>query len=307
MNQMELNDRKIVYLVNPVSGTKKKDDLRKLIQAQTEARLISFEIADTNAKGDYGWLQDKIHREQITDVVIAGGDGTINQVVKALKEEPVRFGILPCGSGNGLALAAKIPKNPKKSLEVIFNNHVAPTDAFMVNNHFACMLSGLGFDAQVAHDFAKRETRGLITYTRESLKNYIKATPYQFEITIDGFTFFTEAFFISVANSNQFGNQFTIAPKASLHDGLLDVVIVQKMSKLKLPFAILRQIRGKNKLQQLVDDLQKKPVLYFQASELQIKNIQHAPLHIDGDPADTQPHFHYKVMNNCFPLLVPAN
>jgi diacylglycerol kinase (ATP) len=299
-------ERKIVYLINPVSGTRKKDDLRKLVTEQTTARQIAFEIADTNAKGDYSWLQDKIHSEHITDIVIAGGDGTINQVVKALRNEPVRFGILPCGSGNGLALAAKIPKNHKKSLDLIFNSQSVNTDAFTVNNQFACMLSGLGFDAQVAHDFAKKETRGLITYTRESLKNYIKAQPYQFEITVDGFTFFTEAFFISIANSNQFGNQFTIAPSASLHDGLLDIVIVQKMSKLRLPFAILRQIRGKNKLQQLVDDLQKKPVIYFQASEFTIKNTQHAPLHIDGDPAETSGHFHYKIMKDCFPLLMPA-
>ena len=105
--------------------------------------------------------------------------------------------------------------------------------------------------------------RGLLTYTQQSIVNYFKAQPYQFEVALDGFSFFTDAYFISIANSNQFGNNVTIAPEASLHDGMLDIVIVQKMHKARLPFAVLRQIRGNNKLQQLVEDMSKKNIIYF--------------------------------------------
>jgi diacylglycerol kinase (ATP) len=300
---MNLAIRKIVYLVNPVSGTRKKEQLRKLIAATSLAHEYPCEIFDTNAEGDYQWLRDKISAEQVTDIIIAGGDGTINQVVGALKNMPVHFGIIPAGSGNGLALAAKIPKNQGRALDLVFHGKPMPTDAFTINNKFACMLSGLGFDAQVAHDFALQKTRGLITYTRQSVKNFFKAHPWQFEITVDGFTFFTEAFFISIANSNQFGNQFTIAPGASLHDGLLDIVIVQKMSRMRLPFAILQQIRGKNKLQQIVNDLQQKRIIYFQTPSISIHNIQMAPLHIDGDPAETDEHIHASVIKNQFSLI----
>ncbi|MFY8004758.1 MAG: diacylglycerol/lipid kinase family protein, partial [Chitinophagaceae bacterium] len=100
-------------------------------------------------------------------------------------------------------------------------------------------------------------SRGLITYTQQSILHYFKAQPYQFEVVVDDFSFFTDAFFISIANSNQFGNNFTIAPQASLSDGLLDVVIVQKMNKAKLPFAVLRQMRGNNKLEALVETVTK--------------------------------------------------
>lgn len=295
--------RKIVYLVNPVSGTKKKEQLRKRIAEITLSQPGSGEIFDTNAEGDYQWLCDKITSEQVTDVVIAGGDGTINQVVGALKNMPVHFGIIPAGSGNGLALAAKIPKHQGRALDLVFNGKPMLTDAFTINNRFACMLSGLGFDAQVAHDFARQKTRGLITYTKQSVKNFFKAHPWQFEITVEGFTFFTEAFLVSIANSNQFGNQFTIAPGASLHDGLLDIVIVQKMSRLRLPFAILQQIRGKNKLQQIVTDLQQKRIIYFQTPSISIRNIQMAPLHIDGDPADTDEHINASIIKNQFSLI----
>ncbi len=297
--------RKIIYVVNPISGTQKKDTLIAYVKATTLANHIAFEIYDTNEDGNYDWLADKIVAEPITDVVIIGGDGTINSVIASLHVYKINFGIIPSGSGNGLAYAAKIPKNYKQALAIILKGNAVATDAFVVNNKFACMLSGIGFDAQVAHDFAQQTSRGLVTYTKQSLLNYFKANPYQFEVTIDDFTFFVEAFFISIANSNQFGNNFTIAPKASLHDGLLDIVIVQKMSKLKLPFAILQQISGKNKLQQLVADLQKNTIIYLQSPTITITNVQLAPIHIDGDIAATQPTINYTIVPNCFYLLLP--
>jgi diacylglycerol kinase (ATP) len=167
------------------------------------------------------------------------------------------------------------------------------------------MLSGIGFDARVAHDFAASASRGLFTYTQQSLINFFKAQPYQFEVLIDGFSFFTDAYFISIANSNQFGNNVTIAPQASLHDGLLDIVIVQKMHKARLPFAVLQQIRGNNKLQQLVEDMSQKNILYFQAPCITIRNLKHAPFHIDGEPIATSAEFKATIIKDCFKLIQP--
>ena len=299
-------ERKIVYLVNPVSGTSKKDGVKKLAESVTTAKGIPYEIMHTHANGDYDLLKEKILEDHITDVVIIGGDGTVNQVTKALHTLPVNFGIIPLGSGNGLALAAGIPSKPELALDLIFTGKPAYTDAFMVNDEYSCMLSGMGFDAQVAYDFSTKGTRGLFTYVQQSIINYVKAHPYQYEIVLeDGFSFFSDAFFISIANSNQFGNNVTIAPQASLNDGLLDIVIVQKMNKARLPFAILRQIRGNNKLQQLVEDMSKKNILYFQTSSLLIRNLKHAPLHIDGEPRPTADEFNVKVLRNCFRLIRP--
>lgn len=298
--------RKIVFLINPVSGTGKKDTIEQLIKQRTSQHDIEYEVLHSNAAGNYDFLKDKIEAEQITDVVIAGGDGTINQVVSAVKETRVCFGIIPAGSGNGLAYTAGIPKNPEKALDIIFKADFGYVDAFAINNQFSCMLSGLGFDAQVAHDFANKASRGLLTYTQQSLFQYFKAHPYQFEVLLEGFSFYTDAYFISIANSNQFGNNFTIAPNASLDDGLLDIVIVQKMNKAKLPFAILRQIRGNNKLQELVEDISQKNILYFQTSSLTIRNLKHAPFHIDGEPAETEDEYKVELIRRCFKLLQPV-
>jgi diacylglycerol kinase (ATP) len=300
-----MSDRKIIYLINPISGTSKKEGLRKMVERETTAQGIYFEIEFTNAEGDYDHLKDKITRERFTDVVIIGGDGTVNQVTNALRHTNVRFGIIPVGSGNGLARAACIPTKPQQSLALIFTGHAKKVDAFLINNQYSCMLSGIGFDAQVAHDFATKASRGLMMYTQQSILNYFKAHPYQFEVVLDSFSFFSDAFFISIANSNQFGNNFTIAPQASLNDGLLDIVIVQKMNKAKLPFAILQQVRGNNKLQQLVEDMTQKNILYFQTPSLTIKNLKHAPLHIDGEPKETADEFRIDILRDCFELIQP--
>lgn len=298
-------DRKIVYLVNPISGTSKKEGIKKLIEKETTAKGIPFEIMHTNAGGHYQLLHEKIRAEHFTDVVIIGGDGTVNQVTQALHDLPVQFGVIPVGSGNGLALAARIPTKPELALALIFEGKSKMIDAFLVNDHYSCMLSGIGFDAQVAHDFASKASRGLLTYTQQSIINYFRATPYQFEIKLENFSFFSDAFFISIANSNQFGNNFKIAPQASLNDGLLDIVIVQKMNKAKLPFAILRQIRGNNKLQQLVEDMTKKNILYFQTPQITIRNLKLAPLHIDGEPRETAGEFNIRILKDQFALIQP--
>lgn len=295
-------ERKIIYLINPIAGTSKKQNTQKIIEDETSKQKLQFEILYTNPAGDYSFLEEKIIKEKITDVIIVGGDGTVNQVTNSLKPLPVQFGIIPAGSGNGLAFAANIPKNIKAALQIVFNNRTKPVDAFLINSQYSCMLSGLGFDAQVAHDFAKKTTRGLATYAVESAANFIKAEPYKFKITVNNFSFNTEAFFISIANSNQFGNHFTIAPQASLSDGLLDIVIVKKTTKLKLLIEVWKQIKGENKLSHHVNSLSNH-IIYFQTKAINIKNISSAPLHIDGEPQPTADEFNIEVMPDSFKLL----
>ena len=165
-------DRNILYFINPVSGTKRKTSPEKRIAEETRLQQIDFEFALTNADGSYPELADKIRNENFTDVVICGGDGSINQVVSSLLGLEVNIGVIPMGSGNGLANAAKIPMQFKKALQLIFDGSSSYIDAFYINERFSCMLSGLGFDAKVAHDFASKPERGLSTYIQQTLKNF---------------------------------------------------------------------------------------------------------------------------------------
>ena len=300
-------DRKLLFLVNPISGTRTKEKLIAFISEKLHAVNISYDIDYTNATGNYTLLKEKVIADRFTDIIIVGGDGSVNQIVQAFAELRLRFGILPVGSGNGLARAAGIPTKIKRALQVIIEGNTMPVDAFTINDAFSCMLSGLGFDAQVAHNFARKAKRGLFNYTKESLLHFFKAQPYVFEIKLPEFSFFTDAFLISIANSNQFGNNVTIAPQAKLNDGLLDVIVVQKMHKVKLPYAVLKQLSGNNKMQQLVEDMEHKNIIYFQTPSLEISNLKLAPLHIDGEAVPTAQHLWVKVLPNYFTLFVPAS
>src|SRR5690606_40452476 len=107
--------RKIIYIVNPISGTSSRDSVQNIIAAETLKAGIPFRFFPSVANGDYSFLEDTILTEKITDVVIAGGDGTVSQVIDSLMKMPVQFGIIPCGSGNGLAFGAGIPKTTRKA------------------------------------------------------------------------------------------------------------------------------------------------------------------------------------------------
>jgi diacylglycerol kinase family enzyme len=210
------------------------------------------------------------------------------------------------GSGNGLAFAAKIPKQVNKALDIIFAAHATYIDSFYINKKFSCMLCGLGFDAQVAHDFAQQKKRGLVTYIKQSTKNFFSAKPYPFSMSVNGSNISTDAFFISIANSNQFGNNFTIAPQASLHDGLIDIVIVNNMSKMRMLWNVIKQIR-KGEVRPYEDKkYHRTDIGYFQTKKLTIQNPQLAPLHIDGDPAATAAAFDIEIIENAFRLLMPV-
>jgi diacylglycerol kinase (ATP) len=296
--------RHILYIINPISGRKNKSSLQLLIEGEMIKAGISSTIVHSVAHGDYGFLEEKISTENVTDIVIAGGDGTINQVIGSLRHLKIRFGIIPCGSGNGLAFSATIPKNPQLAIEIIIRGKEQLTDAFLVNERFACMLCGLGFDAQVAHDFANDPNRGLATYIKKTVAHFFIAKTYPFHISVRGQEMQPEAYFISIANSNQFGNNFKIAPLASLTDGLLDIVVMTKQNKLNLLLNTALQVSGLHSLQlSAISD--KAGIAYFQAEALTIKNMGGAPVHIDGEPVEVIDQLNISILKNCFSLIVP--
>jgi YegS/Rv2252/BmrU family lipid kinase len=298
--------RKITYIINPISGTGSRKNLQQFIEEKTKKAGILYSIFPSVADGNYTFLQSIIKEEKITDIVIAGGDGTVSSVVGSLLDEDINFGIIPCGSGNGLALTAKISKQPAKALDIIFKGKSSAIDGFIINDRFACMLAGLGFDAKVAHEFADRPKRGLMTYAQLTLKNFFSIKPSRFKLKMETGNLDTEAFFISIANSNQFGNNFTIAPKASLTDGLLDIVIVTSQNKVNFVLQTLKQMAGWNVLQSSSLVAKKSGVIYFQTGKLEIINHSQAPLHIDGDPAETPHKLLIEVKKKCFKLIQPA-
>ncbi len=297
--------RKFIFFINPISGTKNKGALKTLIEKIMARENFPYQFLDTTRDGNYQFLPSLILDQKITDIIICGGDGTVNQVCASLLKSSVQVGIIPMGSGNGLAFSAHIPKDPAKAMAIILNGAANYIDAFLINDHFSCMLCGLGFDAQVAHDFAKQKSRGLATYVKQTIGNFFFAKPYPFIIELNGATINTRAFFISIANSNQFGNNVTIAPKASLHDGLLDIVIVNKMNKLKMIYSLLKHVSFGGLQDVLADGFKNNGIQYIQAKYISIQNTSMAPLHIDGEPAETSSKFEINIIEKAFRLIQP--
>ena len=297
--------RKILFFINPISGTKNKMGLEKKIIKKCLEYNIGFELLSTAADGNYSFLRDRIQSDNITDIVICGGDGTINPVISSLLNIKINVGIIPMGSGNGLAFTAKIPRSVDKALQIIFAGNTGFVDAFLINGKLSCMLCGIGLDAQVAYDFSLQKKRGLSTYIRQTFKNFLSATPYHFELNVQNIQIKADAYFICIANSNQFGNNFTIAPEASLSDGLLDVIVVKKMSKPRIIWSVFRQMKTGKIITFEEKNLDKKDILYFQTNALQIMNPELAPLHIDGDHAPTDNKFTIEILPSAFNLIRP--
>jgi YegS/Rv2252/BmrU family lipid kinase len=281
-----------------------------MIRQKTQEKGITYSILPTNIEGDYAFLLPFIEQAAVTDIIVCGGDGTVSAVAAALSGVDVRVGIIPMGSGNGLALAAGIPKDVGKALEIVFAAKAASIDGFLINGQFSCMLCGIGFDARVAEEFAEQPKRGLQTYIRVTLKNFFNARPYPFRLLIPAGSgnepsFHGEAYFISIANGNQFGNNITIAPRASLHDGLLDIVVAKKTNRLRFLLSVLRQVLGGYRVQDRPEKHGKKKIVYFQTPTLVIENPGEAPLHIDGDPKASASEFHINIVPNAILLIQP--
>ena len=297
--------RKILFFINPISGTKNKLHLEEKIIKKCEEKNVSFEILFTSKEGDYDFLYEKIRKENITEIAICGGDGSVTPIVSAILKLPVNIGIIPLGSGNGLARTAGIPKSVDKAIDVFLAGNAIATDAFLINNKLSTHVCGLGFDAKVAHDFSIAKNRGLNSYTKIALKNFRNARTYPFIIEADGKNFETEAFLIAIANSNQFGNNFKVAPKASICDGLLDIVVVKKTSKAQAVLSFVKQILIGNVTSVHSKNFRKNNILYFQTDKIKIENPRFAPLHIDGDPAESFKEFSIEILPAAFRLIHP--
>ena len=283
-------NRKLFYIINPIAGNGSRGSLRKQIEERTRKAGYDFECRDSAIDGNYDLIAHAIQSEGFTDIIIAGGDGTINQVVGALRYLELPFGIIPCGSGNGLARCAGLSTDPQEALDTIFSGSAMRTDGYTVNGNFACELTGLGFDGAVAHAYAQSATRGLNTYIRHAIKQFASAPSYRFIVRVLGQALSLDAYMITVANANQFGNKVTIAPYASLSDGLLDVVIVKKQHKLPLLWRAYRQLSGQNQplrgediITSLSDKRNQQDIHYWQVSAIEIENLDDAMIHVDGE------------------------
>lgn len=271
--------KRILFIINPVSGVVSKAGIPEAIESHLDHDLYEHRIVETKYAGHAASLARDASVEGVDVVVAIGGDGTVNEVARGIVHTNTALGIIPCGSGNGLARHLLLPMNIRKSIEIINRCEVHALDYGIINEYPFFCTCGMGFDAFVSQKFAEAGKRGPITYVQKILEEGTKYKPETYEVNADGISTTYKAFLISCANASQYGNNAYIAPQASMSDGLLDVVIME-------PFDILDAPQIAIDMFSKTLDMSSK-IKSFRTRHLNIRRAHPGVIHYDGDPVMT--------------------
>lgn len=268
--------KRIVFVVNPISGTQGKKAILKWIDERIDRSIYDYSIVKTEYAGHASQLAAAAVHDGVDVVVAIGGDGTINEIARSLVHTDTALGIIPCGSGNGLARHLRIPMEPKAAIDIINRGEQLCIDYGKINNIPFFCTCGVGFDAFVSLKFADSGKRGLLTYLENTLHESLTYQPETYEIENEEGTVVHQAFLIACGNASQYGNNAYITPQASLMDGLMDITIIEPFTVLDVP-SLSFQLFNKT-----ID--QNSRVKTMRAKKIKIHRAQEGVLHFDGDP-----------------------
>ncbi len=270
------NKTTVTFIVNPISGTHSKEGIEALIHQSMDSSLFDCRIVRTAYAGHASVIASQCVSEGCDVCVAVGGDGTVNEVARSLVHSQTALGIVPCGSGNGLARHLRIPMEPREALEIINKGLTDYFDYGIINSQPFFCTCGMGFDAFVSEKFAEAGKRGLTTYIEKVLKESLKYEPDTYIVEDETGTHKYKAFLIACANAAQYGNNAYIAPKASMQDGLLDVIVMEPFTVFEAPqmaIDLFAKTLGNNHR-----------IKNFQARSVHIHREKEGAIHYDGDP-----------------------
>ena len=270
--------KRILFIINPISGGKKKKDFEKRAIEELDMEQYSAEFVFTKCPGHAYDLGVQAVASGIDVVVAVGGDGTINEVASALNGTAVTLGIVPEGSGNGLALYLGIPLNERAAIKRLNRGESLTIDSGSINGHLFFNMAGIGFDASVSDRFANDNIRGAIGYLKAIVSEISTYKPKKYALTIDGKTIEREAFMVSVANSPQYGNNAYVAPQASVTDGVLDVCIIHKFPLYTFPMMLFHLFNKTADQSEYVEIIPGRQICIIRETD--------DPVHVDGEPKD---------------------
>lgn len=284
------NQRKqILAIINPISGTSSKEYVPEIINRVIDSTRFDVSIRFSQRPGHAALLTRQAIDDGLFAVLAVGGDGTVNEVASALRDSDTALGVIPCGSGNGLARHLGIPINIEKALQVINRCDVQPLDYGTVNQQPFFCTCGVGFDAHISQKFAKSHRRGPLTYVQDTIIEYLKYRSQIYTIEMQGKIITEKAFLIACGNASQYGNNAFITPHASMQDGLIDVTIIHPFTPLDT--AILGLLLFTKHIDQDIN------IETYRTSELIIHRHHPGIMHLDGEPVMEQD----KLLIKCHP------
>lgn len=267
--------RKLLFIVNPRSGKRNSGKITDIIH-KTLSGKINYEIGLWTNIEEFNVLAKKLNTENFTEAIAVGGDGSVNLVGKTILKSNIILGIVPTGSGNGLARSLGIQMDTEKALLQILEGKSTLIDSGEVNGEVFFCTSGVGFDAHIGNLFANLQKRGLKTYIKLIFKELFSYKSETYSVFANGIEIKKEAFFITIANAGQFGNNFYMAPGAKVNDGLFNVVIVKPFSLISGLFMLVKILSRKAHKSRFIDT--------FACSEITIKRATKGSVHFDGEP-----------------------
>jgi len=292
--------KRILFIVNPISGSRRKRNLPQLISDNIDKKKFEITIAQTQ----YAKHAIEISKQAVADgydvIVAVGGDGTVNEVASQMIHSNSALGIIPGGSGNGLARHLNIPLTPVRAIELLNKGIATNIDTATINGIPFVSIAGVGFDAMVAKKFAKSPRRGFLTYFRIAANEFLNYKPKKYTLKFDDGLFIKRrAFFIAFANSNQFGYNAQIAPNARLNDGKIDICIAQKPNVFQTPVVanlLLLKLIDKSPLMDIIS-----------TSEVVITRKKNKVVNIDGEPIKLDRELVVKVVPSSLKVIIPQH
>jgi len=269
---------KILFVINPISGNKSKKNIPDLIEQKFADAKYDVKVVFTQYAGEATQIVKQHILKGYKKIVAAGGDGTVNEVASGVVETDAVLGIIPLGSGNGLARHLNLPMNTNKALEVIKSAEPIKIDYGKINDRKFFCTTGVGFDAHIGHVFSKLDGRGFANYIKATVSEFRKYQPQRYEISMNGTTIMRDAFLITFANASQYGNNAHIAPKADIVDGKLEVAILKQFPLITAP-GIGARLFLKN-----ID--KSSYVETFQCESIVLKRTDADVIHFDGEPEE---------------------
>jgi diacylglycerol kinase (ATP) len=292
-------NNKVFFIINKYSGTGFRPELEGLIVSQCEALNLECTIAFTQDRGHATELAKNASANGFDKVFAVGGDGTVNEVAQGLVHTATKMGILPKGSGNGLARHLQIPMNIKKSLELLSSAKTIQMDTIRVNDKLSVNVSGIGFDGHVAGLFGKDGKRGLLGYVKLVTMEFFSFKEFPIDLSVDGKELQRDAFILAIANSSQFGNNATISPFASVCDALMDVCFIKKVPLSQSIGFAQKMFSRKMNTSAFVE--------IIKAKELSMIFSNPMPYHIDGEAMEPEHTFNIRLVPASLRVIVPEH
>lgn len=271
--------KKILFIINPISGIGKKNTIPSLIQDKLNHAMYDYEISYTKHRG-HGYQIAKENHMKYDAIVAVGGDGSVNEIGSALVETKCALAIIPCGSGNGLARHARIPLKAEKAIDRINAFQSQTIDVGRVNDKLFLATCGFGFDGLIAQKFDEHHSRGFGSYVRLVLRELKKYQPVEYEIHYQDSRWIEKLFLCVVANATEFGNGFKISPMSDFSDGKMELIRMKPAKMIQFPAIASRFFKGTILQSKLVSSL-----TWTDQMTIRTTDASEIYLQIDGEPA----------------------